>query len=271
MNFFQAVFLSVIEGITEFLPISSTGHLILASSLFDIPQTEFTKSFEIFIQLGAILAVLFMYWQTLWQNKILWKKILIAFIPSGIFGFTLYKFIKKFLLGNSLIVAVSLILGGIILILFEKYSKARRHRESNHSSQSTTHEEMGKLTFKSALIIGFSQTLSMIPGVSRSAATIIGGMTVGLRRQTAVEFSFLLAVPTMFAATGLDLIKTGFSFSSYEYWLLFIGFIGSFITAFVTVKYFLRFIQVHSLIVFGVYRIILAVVFLLISFLPTLL
>jgi len=251
MNCIQTLFLSAVEGITEFLPISSTGHLILASNFLKISQTEFQKSFEIIIQLGAILAIVFLYWRTLIRNIKVWQRILIAFIPTGILGLTLYKLIKHYLLGNTVIVLISLFIGGILLILLEKIHKEKDFHLS----------DIEKISYKNAFLIGLFQSISMIPGVSRAAATIFGGLFLGLKRKTAVEFSFLLAIPTMLAATVLDLYKSNLSFTSYEFSLLTVGFIGAFITALITVKYFLRFIQNHTFIGFGIYRIILSITF----------
>jgi len=252
MNLMQTLILSIIEGITEFLPISSTGHLILVSKLLNIPQTEFAKSFEIIIQLGAIMAVVVLYFKKLILNKKIYPKILAAFLPSAIIGFGLYKFIKQYLIGNPQIVLVSLFIGGILLIVLEKILTRVKIK---------TNLMIEELDLKSCLLIGLSQTISMIPGVSRAAATIIGGMSVGLSRQDAVEFSFLLAVPTMAAATGLDLIKSYQYFSAQDIKLLIIGFIVSFISAKIAVEWLIKFMKNHSLAAFGVYRIILAIVF----------
>jgi undecaprenyl-diphosphatase len=246
----HAIILSIVEGITEFLPISSTGHMILVGKILTIPQTEFLKSFEIIIQLGAILAVFLMYFKLIRQKKNMWKPILIAFIPTGIFGLTLYKLIKGYLLGSSLVVVISLFLGGLFLLFFETYFVKNQNGIA-----------IEQLTIKQSVVIGLFQSISMIPGVSRAAATIVGSMLVGLDRKTAVEFSFLLAIPTMAAATGLDLVKNGFSFSPNEYFLLAVGFIGAFITAWFAVKTFLRFVQNHTFVPFGVYRIIIAILF----------
>lgn len=251
MNYLQAIILSVVEGFTEFLPISSTGHLILTSNLLGIPQSEFMKSFEIIIQLGAILAVVVLYWRTLIKNITLWKPVIIAFLPTAILGFSLYKAIKHYLLGNTLVTLTSLFLGGILLIILEKkYTKIRRETQP-----------IEKLGIKKALLIGLFQSISMIPGVSRAAATIFGGLFLGLNRVEAVEFSFLLAIPTMLAATSLDLIKSNLYFSGNEYLLLLIGFIGAFFTALASVKFLLNFIKKHTFIPFGIYRIALAVLF----------
>lgn len=250
MTLFLSLLLSVVEGITEFLPISSTGHLILVSNLLQIPQTEFLKSFEIFIQLGAILAVVFLYRQLLFAGPAVWKPILIAFLPTGILGFTLYKLIKNFLLGNSSIVVLFLFIGGIILICFEYLFKRKN-----------TAIDIEKLTVKKAFAIGLFQSLSMVPGVSRAAATIVGGMYMGFDRARAVEFSFLLAIPTMLGATGFDLVKSSFAFTSLEYIFLLTGFIGAFVTAFCSVKLFTRFVKNHTFVPFGIYRIVLALLF----------
>ncbi|MFH0937411.1 MAG: undecaprenyl-diphosphatase UppP [Candidatus Daviesbacteria bacterium] len=251
MDFLQAIILSIVEGLTEFLPISSTGHLILASDLLKIPQTEFLKSFEIIIQLGAILAVVFLYFKTLLNFK-LWSKILVALLPTLITGLALYKFVKSFLLGNSEVVVIALFLGGIALIAFEIGSK------KSHLGGVTKIEN---LSYKKAFIIGLFQSISIVPGVSRAATTIIGGMFAGLSRKSAVEFSFLLAVPTMMAATSLDLIKSNFSFSAQEYLFLLIGLLGAFITAIIAIKFLIKFVQNHTFTPFGIYRIILATTF----------
>ncbi len=252
MNLIQTLILSIVEGITEFLPISSTGHLILVSKLLNLSQTEFVKSFEIIIQLGAIMAVAVIYFRKLIENKKMYPKILAAFLPSAIIGFILYKFIKQYLIGNPQIVLISLFIGGILLIILERILAKTKTRND------LTIEE---LDFKSCLLVGLSQTVSMIPGVSRAAATIIGGMSVGLSRSSAVEFSFLLAVPTMAAATGLDLIKSYQYFSVQDIKLLIIGFIVSFISAKIAVSWLIKFIKNHSLAAFGAYRIVLAITF----------
>ena len=248
MNLVQTLILSVVEGITEFLPISSTGHLILVSDLLDILQTEFVKSFEIIIQLGAILSVVVIYFKRLIKNTNLWKQIIIAFLPSAIFGALFYKLIKTYLIGNSLVVVLSLFIGGIVMILFEKYHKDKEK----------------ELNLKHYLLIGLFQVVSMIPGVSRAFATIFGGMVVGMSRKKATEFSFFLAIPTMLGATVLDLIKTDISiWTNSNLVTLFLGFLASFATAYVVVKWLIKFVQTHNFIRFGWYRIILALLFIL--------
>lgn len=251
MDFTNAIILSIVEGITEFLPISSTGHLVLTSNLLGIKQTEFVKSFEIIIQLGAILAIIALYWKTLTSNFKVWKNILIAFIPTAIIGFTLYNLIKQYLIGNPYITLSALFIGGIVLIILEKLYKEK----------STHQEHIDNLPVKTCLGIGLIQAISIIPGVSRSGASIMGGLFLGLKRKVAVEFSFFLATPTMMAATSLDLIKVDFAFSLEEYLLLLVGFIGSFVTALVVVKWFVSFVQKYSFITFGIYRIVLSVIY----------
>lgn len=251
MNFLQAILLSVVEGISEFLPISSTGHLILTSDILKITQTGFVKDFEIIIQLGAIFAIIFLYWQTLLKNKEVWKRIIVAFIPTGVIGFILFKLIKTYLLGNTYITLISLLIGGIALIILELIYKEKDHHA----------DSIEKITFKNAFLIGIFQSIAVIPGVSRSAATIVSALFLGTKRKAAAEFSFLLAVPTMIAATGLDLVKSNFSYSTNEWLIIFVGLIGSFLTAVIVVKLFLKYIQTNTFIPFGVYRIIAAILF----------
>jgi len=256
MSFLHAIILSITEGLTEFLPISSTGHMILVGNLLGIPSTEFVKSFEIIIQLGAILAVVVLYAKTLIQRISLWPKILTAFIPTAIFGFIFYKIIKQFLLGNSFVTVLTLGIGGFLFLFLEKMLKEK-------SFKTKTLEE---ITYRQSIIIGLTQSVSMIPGVSRSAASIFAAMAVGIDRTTAVEFSFLLAIPTMIAATGLDILKSGFTFSSNDILLLTVGFIGAFFTALFAIKSFLQFIKSNTFICFAWYRILLACLFALYTF-----
>jgi len=251
MDLLQALILSIVEGVSEFLPISSTGHLILASDILKISQTEFVKSFEIIIQLGAILAVVVLYAKTLLEKRKLWVPLLAAFIPTAVIGFILFKLIKQFLLGNTAVTLWALLIGGIVLIIAEKLYKEQPHHL----------DSIEKLSPKKAMLIGLAQSISVIPGVSRSAATILGGLFVGLKRKPAVEFSFLLAIPTMIAATGLDLVKSNFSFSGQEWGVLAVGFVGAFVTALLAIKYFIQYVKNHTFIAFGIYRIILAIVF----------
>ena len=251
MDFIQAIILSIIEGTTEFLPISSTGHLIIASNLLKISQTNFVKDFTIIIQLGAILSIVVLYFDKFIKSREIWKRILAAFFPTAVVGFVLFKFIKDYLLGNLYVTLTALLLGGIVLIILELLYKEKDHHADN----------VEKITLRNAFLIGMFQSISVIPGVSRSAATIVSALFLGTKRKTAAEFSFLLAVPTMLAASGLDILKSNFAYSFYEWSLLATGFIGSFIVALITVKWFLEYIKNHTFIPFAVYRIVVALIF----------
>lgn len=251
MNFFHSIVLGIVEGVTEFLPISSTGHMILTADLLGLAKTDFLSSFEVCIQLGAILAVVILYAKRILTQFKLIKILLAAFLPTAIIGLVLYKFIKAYLLNNTAVVLLALLVGGIVIILFERFYKEKPEAVS----------EVENISYKQAFIIGVVQSVAVIPGVSRAAATIIGGLSLGLKRKTIVEFSFLLAIPTMLAATGLDLLKTGTSFSGSEWGMLATGFSVSFVVAFFSVKWLLKFIQKNSFTYFGYYRIILAIVF----------
>lgn len=250
MEYISAVILGVVEGITEFLPVSSTGHLILASSLLGISQSEFQKTFEIVVQLGAILAVVALYWRAFLNLEVL-KRIAVGFIPTGIIGLALYKVVKTYLIGNEMVVLWALLIGGIGLIAFELW----------HSEGESAVSDIAAMPYRTAACIGLFQAIAVIPGVSRSAATIVGGLILGLKRRTIVEFSFLLAVPTMLAASGLDLLKHGASFSAHEAGLLAVGFGVCFVVALMSIKWLLGFVRGHSFVPFGIYRIALALVF----------
>lgn len=254
MGIIESIILSVVEGFSEFLPISSTGHLVLAAHVLSVPQTEFVKSFEIIIQLGAILAAVFLYWGRVIKNFELWKRVIVAFIPSAIFGLVFYQLIKDVLLGNLYITLGALLTGGVVLIVIEKVL----------GKKEAAVVSLNQISLRQSFVIGLFQVISMIPGVSRAGASIIGGLLGGLDRKTAVEFSFILAIPTMFAATGLDLYKSNFAYSMQEILILGLGFFGSFISAALAIKLFIRLIQKHSLAVFGWYRIVLAIVYFLV-------
>ncbi len=246
----EAVILGVVEGVTEFLPVSSTGHLILTAHILGVEHNEFTKSFEIAIQLGAILAVLFVFFERFIKDLETWKRIILAFLPTGVVGFLLYRLIKEYLIGNDLVVVINLFLGGIALILADRYCE-----------RFCLFRDIDELPLRRAIIIGLFQSLAVVPGVSRSGATIIGGMLMGLSRKSAAEFSFILAVPTMLTATAYDLFKTGPSFDQSQWGLLGIGFVTAFVTALLTVKLFLRFLNSHGFTIFGIYRMGIAVLY----------
>lgn len=250
MNIFDAIILGTLEGLTEFLPISSTGHLILASHILGLQQTDAHKTFEISIQLGSILAVLFLFAQKLLASKSLWLKIAVAFLPTAVFGFLFYKTIKS-LFGIET-VSIMLIIGGIVLLVIEYFR--RDYDESKNIS-------IDDLSIKQALTIGLFQSVSMVPGTSRSGATMIGGLFCGLSRKDAAQFSFLLAIPTMFVATGYDLFKNRATMIVDDYSLLAIGFVTAFVVAYLTVKAVMNFLTTHTFVLFGIYRIIVGVVF----------
>ena len=252
MDIYQAIIFGIVEGITEFLPISSTGHLILTADILKIAQTDFLKSFEIAIQLGAILAVIVLYGRSLLVNKEILKRVMAAFIPTAILGLVFYKIVKKFFLGNSTIVLWALFIGGIVLIIFDSFNK---------ENDKTIDSDLARLPYKTAVCIGCFQAIALIPGVSRAAATIIGGLILGMRRKAIVEFSFLLAVPTMLAATGLDLVKNAQTFSLSQLHFLAAGFISAFIVALFSIKFLLHYIQRHNFVVFGWYRVIISLLF----------
>ena len=249
MSLLYALILGVVEGVTEFLPISSTAHLILASHLLHLTETEFVKSFQIIIQLGAILSVVVLYWKKFWNWDVL-IKLAVAFIPTGVIGLTVYKIVKGYLLGNLHVVLASLLIGGIALIIFERFNKNEMADEIDFS----------EITYKRALLIGLFQTIAVIPGVSRSAATIVGGSLIGISKRTIVEFSFMLAVPTMLAASVLDLYKSHSAISE-NIPALGVGFVVSFVTAIVAIKSFLNFLKKRDFTFFGWYRIALAIVY----------
>ena len=252
MSLFHALILGIVEGITEFLPISSTAHLILTSHLLRIAESEFVKSFEIIIQLGAILSVVVLYWRRFWNWDVV-KVLVVAVIPTGVIGLTVYKAIKGYLLGNIPVVLAALVVGGIALIVFERFQEQRTQTDADFS----------EITYRKAFLIGLFQAIAVIPGVSRSAATIVGGSLIGVSKRTIVDFSFMLAVPTMLAATGLELVK-GRSALAGHYDVLAVGFVVSFITAIVAVKSFLGYIKTRDFAAFGWYRIVLAAVYFLV-------
>jgi undecaprenyl-diphosphatase len=247
MSIWQAIILAIVEGITEFLPVSSTGHMIIASSFMGISHLEFTKMFTVNIQFGAILSVLVLYWKRFFQSTDFYFKLFVAFLPAAVIGFLLNDFIDA-LLENVVVVAVSLLVGGIILIFIDKIANDNtRDRE---------------ISYFDALKIGFFQCIAMIPGVSRSASTIIGGMLQGLSRKQAAEFSFFLAVPTMAAAGGYKLLKTYDTIQAADIKVLLIGNLVAFVVAMLAIKFFISFLTKYGFKVFGYYRIILGLILL---------
>ena len=256
--FLKIIFVSIVEGITEFLPVSSTGHMIIVENYIKIFENrEFAKAFMVMIQFGAILSVVVYFFKDIWpfygekseQKKRwkLWSKVLVGVLPAGVLGLLFDDYIEaKFF--NSKVVAITLIFYGIILIFIEKYTN-RGGKESN----------IENLTYKTAFIIGLFQCLAMIPGTSRSAATIIGGLMFGLTRAVAAEFSFFLAIPIMAGATLLKLIKNGVTFTGVEWLSLIIGNVIAFVVALGVIKLFMSYIKNRDFRLFGYYRIVLGI------------
>ncbi len=245
MDIFDSIILGIIEGFTEFLPISSTGHLIVASEALGIDQTKVTTAYEVIIQFAAILAVVLTYKEKFTLEKIeLWKKLILAFIPIGAVGFLFASQIKAMF--DIVIVAWMFIAGGIIFLIVEKFYTEKEHFI----------DDVEKVSYKQALWIGIAQIFALIPGTSRAGSTIIGAMLVGLNRKASAEFSFLLALPVMCATTGYDLLKHYQDFTGANLVVLLIGFVVAFIVAYLTIKLFLAFLQRFTFVAFGVYRII---------------
>ncbi len=247
LSFLTTALLSALEGLTEFLPISSTGHLILASHIMGLAADNRLEAFEIFIQAGAISAVIIIYAKKLWQNFNLWRKILVGFIPTGILGLFFSRYLSQLLTNTGLVLAM-LLAGGLFFLVWDRI--ARRFKVSAKALE--------QVTYRQAIAIGLAQSIAMIPGVSRSAASIFGGLIVGLEKEVAVEFSFLLAIPTIFAASALAIIKNRSILDKDDFLLFSIGFFIALATAWWAIRFFLGYLKKHSFAVFGWYRIILA-------------
>jgi undecaprenyl-diphosphatase len=249
MNIIESIVIAIVEGLTEYLPISSTGHMIITSSLMDIHKDEFTKIYEVVIQLGAIMAVVVLYWRKFldfskWQ---FYARLIVAVIPALVLGKILSDTIDQ-LLESPLTVAITLFLGGIVLLFIDRYFVDNKIDDDK------------ELTYKQSFFTGLWQCIALIPGVSRSAASIIGGMQQGMSRRLAAEFSFFLAVPTMFAATVYKLYSNTQSFSSEQVKLLVVGNIVAFIVAIIAIRFFIGFLQKHGFRFFGWYRIIAGII-----------
>ena len=251
MTLFQAVILAIIEGVTEFLPVSSTGHMIIGSSIMGIEKDEFVKLFTVAIQFGAILSVLVLYFKRFFRSVDFYLKLLVAFLPAAVFGILFSDKIDE-LLESPMVVAISLVAGGVVLLFVDNLFKQAKEDDAD------------KISYPTALIIGLFQCVSMIPGVSRSAATIIGGMSQKLTRKAAAEFSFFLAVPTMFAATAkkmYDFYKAdGATFTGEQVRLLAVGNIVAFIVAMIAIKTFISFLSRNGFKIFGIYRIVVGLI-----------
>lgn len=244
MDLLQAIIIAIVEGITEFLPVSSTGHMVITEKLLGVESSEFTKAFIVNIQFGAILSVVVLYFKRFLQSLDFYYKLFVAFIPAAILGLLLSDYIDA-VLENVVVVATSLVLGGMILVFIDKWLDSPKNND--------------EVTYPKAFKIGLFQCIAMIPGVSRSAATIIGGMTQKLNRRTAAEFSFFLAVPTMFAASGKKLLDNYHVFNSENISILLIGNIVAFIVAMISIKFFINYLSKYGFRLFGYYRIVVGI------------
>jgi undecaprenyl-diphosphatase len=250
MTLFQSIILGIVEGLTEFLPISSTFHLIFTAKVLSLPQTDFIKLFEVFIQSGAILSVFLLYFHTLRKDTNLLKKTLVAYVPTATIGFLLYKIIKNIFFESDMLMLTVFILVGILFIGYELYLKKRKI---------TLEKTLSTFTYKQAIIVGLIQALSVVPGVSRAGAVLLAMMFLGFKRSEAAKFSFMLSIPTIFSASLFDLIQMRhvvFSYMQYSL-LLAIGFIAAFLSSYIVVKWLIHYLQKHTLESFGIYRIVL--------------
>jgi len=253
LDIIQAIIIGIIEGFTEFLPISSTGHMIVASKFLGIEESALIKAYEVIIQFSAIMAVMLIYREKITFKKIdLWMKLLLAFLPLAIVGFIFKDIIKS--LFNVQTVAWMFIIGGIIFLIVEYfYKESEKHIK-----------EVEEVSYKQALLVGVAQIFSLIPGTSRAGATIVGGLLAGLDRKTSSDFSFLLAIPVMAAVSGYDLLKHYKDFADANLGAFLVGFVVAFVVAYITVKLFLVFIQKFTFVPFGIYRIIFGIILLMI-------
>ncbi len=253
MTYIEVIILSLVEGLTEFLPISSTGHLIITSAVMGIQEEGFVKNFNIIIQFGAILAVLYIYWRRFLPNLSFYKKIVVGFLPAAIIGFAIKNKIDAILSSVS-VVACALIIGGIVLVLTDRFFSYKS------DSKFKSIEDLG---FIECLKIGFIQCFAFIPGVSRSAATILGGLYLGMSRKEAAEFSFFLAVPTLTGAAAIKTLGAIKTIESDQITLLFLGVVLSFIFAVLAIKFFISIVSTYGFKYFGYYRIVLGLIILL--------
>lgn len=248
MSWIEALIIAIVEGITEFLPVSSTGHMIITQKVLGIENSEFIKAFIINIQFGAILSVVVLYWNRFFQTLTFYYKLFIAFLPAAFLGLLFSDFIDS-MLENVVIVAIMLIVGGVVLVFVDSWFKDNEKRNQ-------------QVTYKKSFIIGLFQVMAMVPGVSRSAATIIGGMTQNLSKKSAAEFSFFLAVPTMFAAAGYKLVQNYQVVTTDNIGILVFGNVIAFIVALLAIKTFITFITQNGFKIFGYYRIIVGAIIL---------
>ena len=253
MSWIEAFILAVVEGLTEFLPVSSTGHMIITQGLLGMKSTEFSRVFLIAIQFGTILSVVVLYWKRFFQSMNFYYKLFVAFLPAAFFGLLLNDYIDA-LLESVYVVAVMLIVGGVVLVFIDRWFKGNEDIEDR------------EISYSEALKIGLFQVIAMIPGVSRSAATIIGGMSQKFSKRQAAEFSFFLAVPTMFAATAYKMLKGYEAINADNIGVLIFGNVIGFIVALFAIKSFISFLTKHGFAIFGYYRIIVGVLILVLYF-----
>lgn len=249
MTLYEAVILGIVEGITEFLPVSSTAHIALISQIMGIPQDNFMSAFNIIIQIAPIFSIMIIYFNTLIQSLEIWKKLITSFIPTGAIGFLFHHQIEDMFSSNSII--SWMIATGIFFLIVEYLYTKRGH----------TTADLDSISYKQAITIGFIQALSLIPGVSRSGSTILGGMLLGLKRETSMSFSFLLAIPTMTAASGYVLLKEYDNFPADGFSMIAIGFVVSFIVGWAAVKSFLAIVGKYNFTPFGIYLIASGILF----------
>ena len=251
MDIIQAIIIGIIEGFTEFLPISSTGHMIVASEFLGIEQSALIKAYEVIIQFAAILAVMLLYRDKINIKEIeLWQKIMVAFLPLAIVGFILKDWIKEIFTINT--VAWMFIIGGIIFIVVEHF----------HKDEESPSKDIEEVSWRQAIIIGLGQILSLVPGTSRAGSTIIAGMLSGVNRKASTEFSFLLAIPVMTAVSGYDLLKHYDEFIGADLTAFVVGFVVAFGVAYLTIKLFIVFLQRFTFVAFGIYRIVFGIILL---------
>lgn len=249
MTVYEAAILGIVEGVTEYLPVSSTAHIALTSQIMGLSQNDFMNSFNIIIQIAPIFSVMIIYYHTLFQSLEIWKKLIASFIPTGAIGFLFHNQIEEMFSSNSIV--LWMIATGIFFLIIEFLYSKRGH----------TTQELEQVSYKQAISVGFIQALSLIPGVSRSGSTILGGMLLGMKRETAMSFSFLLAIPTMTAASGYTLLKEYDYLSFDNIFLIFIGFIVSFIVGWAAVKSFLALVSKYNFTPFGIYLIASGILF----------
>lgn len=248
MSLFNTIILGLVEGLTEFLPVSSTFHLIITSKLIGMAESDFLKFFEVFIQSGGILAAVVLFWSDLIHRKDLYKKLFLSFLPVAVLGLLFYKVIKDVFFESTFLMILVFFIVGLLFIAFELFLTKKLNKD----------KDIEAINYKDAFLIGLFQAFALLPGVSRAGAVMLGMMSIGYKRSQSAKYSFLLAIPTIFAASAYDLLKTATSVNlTFENWVyLVIGFIVAFLSALVIMKWFINFLKGHSLIIFGIYRIV---------------